>query len=125
MELNELEICNGGACAIGHADPITGRASRVRCPRPERGSTAGRQEDCARFHRAPIRDQADATAAGDPELLRQLVLADLDERLGQNGLGEDAGDPFAGRRAIDAEDARSGVAAFEPPFLVEAHSQRN
>jgi hypothetical protein len=125
MELNELEICNGGACAIGHADPITGSASRVRCLRPERGSAAGRQEDCARCHRAPIRDEADATAAGDPELLRELVLADLDQRLGQNGLGEDAGDPFAGRRSVHAGDAGSGVAAFEPRFLVEADSQRN
>src|SRR5436309_1680064 len=125
MELNELEICNGGACAIGHADPITGRASRVRCVRPERGSTARRQQHRARRHRAPIRDQADTAAAGDPEFLRQLVLADLDQRLGKNGFGEDPGDPFAGRRAIDAEDARSGVAAFEPRFLVEAHSQRN
>jgi len=125
MELNELEVCNGGACAIGHCDAIAGRAGGIRRLLPERGSTAGRQQDRARCHRAPIRDEADATAAGEPELLRQLVLADLDQGPGQNGLSEDTGDPFAGRRAVDAEDARSGVAAFEPRFLVEAHSQRD
>src|SRR4051794_564058 len=104
MELNELEICNRGARAMGHADPVTGGASRIRRLLPESGSTSGRQQDRPSRHRAPIRDEPDATAARDPELLRQLVLTDLDERLSENGPGKDACDPFAGRRAVDAED---------------------
>ena len=123
MELNELEVGDSGARAIGHPDPVAARARRICRVLPERGSTAGCKEHCARFDRAPIRDDANATSPGDPELERELVLADLDARFGQHRVAEDACDPFPGRGAVNAENARVRMAPLEPKLVVEAHAQ--
>src|SRR5512140_2451203 len=44
MELNELEVGDSGARAIGHPDPVAARARRICRLLPERGSTAGCKE---------------------------------------------------------------------------------
>src|SRR6478672_12013825 len=106
MELNELEVGDGRAGTIGHPDPVAARARRICRVLPERGCTPGCKKHCARLDRAPIRDDANATTAGDPEVERELVLADLDARFGQHRVAENARDPFPGRGAVNAENAR-------------------
>ncbi len=81
MELDELEVGERRAGAVGEQQAVADRAARVRRPLPERGIAAGREQRRARRHLTAGGDDADAAAAGETEPDRSLTLGDLDARL--------------------------------------------
>jgi hypothetical protein len=105
MELDELEIRDCRTGAVRHPDPVSDSSERIRRPFPERSGAAGREQYGPSRDVAACRHDSDATAAADPELERELVLADLDPRLREDRRGEGARDPLPRCGAVDAEDA--------------------
>src|SRR5262249_60776061 len=66
VELDELEVRERGAGAIGEDEPLTERSARVRRALPERRIAAGGEDGRGRRHGAGVGDDADTAAAAHP-----------------------------------------------------------
>ena len=105
MELDELEVGERSARAIGGGHALADRARRVRRPLPQRGSAAGGEQRGARRDRAPVGDDAHAARVVAPHGEHPLALGDVDSRVREHALGELARDAVAGRSTAGVHDA--------------------
>ena len=119
MELHELEIGERGARAKRSGHPLADRPRRIRRSLPERGCATRREQRRSRGDGAAIRDDSDAAIVVAPDRQHALTLDDLDARVGEHLLGQDARDPVARRRAARMHDPPPAVASLEPEPLVE------
>ena len=125
VELHELEVGDGRACAPGHRDTLPGRAGRVGGALPEGGHATGGEQRGAGRKRPVGRERADAAAALiGPEVECADALAHRDARVLGDALGEHARDGGAGGSPVGVQDAAPRVAAFQAEPLVELDAER-
>ena len=63
MELDELEVGDGRARAVGQRDALAERAGRIRRALPQSAAPPVASSVAARGDRAPVGDDADAASA--------------------------------------------------------------
>ena len=81
VELHELEVGDGGACAVGHDDALAGGAERVRRGLPERGIAARCEQRRPPTDASLVRQHPDAAPVLDPGGEHVDALADRDTRM--------------------------------------------
>ena len=125
VELDELEVGEGGAGRAGEQEAGAERARRVGGAAPERGGAAGGEDDGAGPEGAAVVgvEAGDASsglgreprrrAAGDAEPCRAAALEHLDPRVLRDGRAELAEDAAAGRAPARVGDAAARVPALE------------
>ena len=123
VELDEFEVSERGARAIGGSHPFSDRARRVRRSLPQRGGAAGREQRGARGDRSTVREDADAAIAVVPDRHHPLALCDLDAWMCEDAFGELSRDAVSGRSATRVHDSTRAVAALEPEAVVEVDSE--
>ena len=123
VELDELEVGDSRSCAVGHRDPVSDRARRVRRSLPESGRPARRQQRRPCRDRSALGRHSHAARARRPQPERLLALTDRDPRMVEHSLGERMRDLASGRRAAGVHDAGARVSAFEPEPRVELDSE--
>ncbi len=109
VELDELEVREGGAGGMREQEAVSDRAARVRRPRPECGISAGGEDD---RRSAESRESRQTLALDQPD---PLVLA-CPRR-------QDIGDVAPGVGAAGVHDARPAMPALAAEPLVEAHAE--
>ncbi len=118
VELDELQVGEGGPRSMGKEEPLPDRAPRVGRTCPERGVTAGGEEDRRRLDRAPLgceplpRREADDPLADDR----------LDLWSGLDRFTQDADDGGARVGPTDVVDAPSPMATLEARLRIEGHA---
>src|SRR5205085_136894 len=90
---------------------------------PQRRVTAGREQRRGGPEGTHVRNDARAATAGAPEAEHALALGDLDARVLEHALGEDARHLLARRGSAGIEDARAGMSSFEPRIVLEGHPE--
>ena len=109
MELDELEVGQGGARGLREQETVAHGAAGVRGPRPERGVAAGREDDGGAAQRAERRDA--------------LALDDPDPWMPASSLCENVRDEATGVCAAGMHDTGAGVAALPCEAVVEPHAE--
>ena len=123
MELNELEIGNGGTRAVRRRHPFADGARRVRRPLPESSRPTGGQERRPTSHDPPVGDDTDTPVVGAPGLEHALALGDADPRVRDDPLCENPSHVIAGRRTARVHDPPPTVTTLEAEPVVELDSE--
>jgi hypothetical protein len=105
MELDKLEIGNGGASQIGERDPITDRPRRVRRSLPKSRVAAGRKQRRSRRNGSPLGQHPNAAIPGTPQRQDALADDDLYSRITMHPLSERLRDPRSRLGAPGMDDA--------------------
>src|SRR5690348_11524933 len=109
MELHELEVGQIGAGGLREQEPVADSAARVRGARPERGVSAGCDDD--------------GRASEGSERRDSLALDQPNARVFACALRQDLGDVSPGVRAARMHDAGARVAALPTEAVVEADAE--
>ena len=123
MELDELEVGERSARAIGGGHSLADRARRVRRPLPQGCGATGGEKRGARRDRAAVGDDAHAALVVAPHGEHPLALGDLDPRVREHALGELSRHAVAGCSAARVHHATSAVTSFETQAVVELHAE--
>ncbi len=118
MELDELEVADGGAGAVGHRNAVSRRDERIGgAPEHLPGAARGEDRDHRHVEREAAvveveRERPDTAPAHGEQVDDELVLVELDPAAHAGGLGEGARHLAAGRVAAGVDDARHRVRAL-------------
>ncbi len=115
MELEELQVGELGARAVGQQHPAAQRPGGVRRTRPQRCRAARTDNHRPRANRAAVlAGQADAATIRDHQCVGPSMLEDLDQRLLCRERRELTHHAPAGRAAAGVHDPAQRVASLEP-----------
>ena len=109
VELNELEVGQSGAGGVREQETVAHGAAGIRGARPERGVSAGGEDDGRAAERAERREP--------------LALDEPDLRMLARSCREDVGDVAPRVGAARVHDARARVPALTPKPVVEPDAE--